>query len=107
MKYTLAEFFCGCGGTSRGFTRSGRFNVVLGNDVKAEALRTFAYNHQNDDVPPITIREDIRTLKISHIHNAMRERGVEPGDLDCMIGGPPCQGFSQMRRVEHREKGKS
>ncbi|PZW75570.1 DNA (cytosine-5)-methyltransferase 1 [Pseudomonas sp. 2848] len=106
MKYTLAEFFCGCGGTSRGFTRSGRFNVVLGNDVKAEALRTFAYNHRNDDVPPVTIREDIRTLEISQIHNAMKERGVQPGDLDCMIGGPPCQGFSQMRRVEHREKGK-
>ncbi len=106
MKYTLAEFFCGCGGTSRGFTRSDRFNVVLGNDVKAEALRTFAYNHQNDDVPPITIRQDIRTLPVATIEEAMRERGVQPGDLDCMIGGPPCQGFSQLRRSEHREEGK-
>jgi DNA (cytosine-5)-methyltransferase 1 len=106
MKYTLAEFFCGCGGTSRGFTRSGRFNAVLGNDVKAEALKTFAYNHQNDDVPPITIRQDIRTLKVSEIEDALRDRGVQPGDLDCMIGGPPCQGFSQLRRAEHREEGK-
>lgn len=106
MKYTLAEFFCGCGGTSRGFTRSGRFNVVLGNDVKAEALRTFAYNHQKDDVPPATIRQDIRTLKVAQIEAALQERGVQPGDLDCMIGGPPCQGFSQLRRTEHREEGK-
>lgn len=106
MKYSLAEFFCGCGGTSRGFTRSGQFNVVLGNDVKAEALNTFAYNHQKDEIPPVTIRQDIRTLQISNIEKSMQERGVRPGDLDCMIGGPPCQGFSQLRRAEHREEGK-
>lgn len=105
MKYTLAEFFCGCGGTSRGFTRSDRFNVVLGNDVKAEALRTYAYNHRKDDIAPETIRQDIRTLKVGTIEDALRERGVQPGDLDCMIGGPPCQGFSQLRRSEHREEG--
>lgn len=105
MKYTLAEFFCGCGGTSRGFTRSDRFNVVLGNDVKAEALRTYAHNHSKDDIAPETIRQDIRTLKVETIENALRERGVQPGDLDCMIGGPPCQGFSQLRRSEHREEG--
>lgn len=105
-KYTLAEFFCGCGGTSRGFTNSGRFNVVFGNDVKNEALRTFEYNHAHDDVPPATIRKDIRLLDVDTIHRALKDRGVEKGDLDVMIGGPPCQGFSQLRRNEHREEGK-
>lgn len=105
-KYTLAEFFCGCGGTSRGFTRSGRFDVVLGNDVKPEALKTFEFNHRADDIPPATIRQDIRLLKASTIQEALHERGVGKGDLDCMIGGPPCQGFSQLRRNEHREHGK-
>ena len=62
-KYSLAEFFCGCGGTSRGFTRSGRFNAVFGNDIKTEALRTFEFNHRQDDVPPVTVREDIRDRK--------------------------------------------
>ncbi len=105
MKYTLAEFFCGCGGTSRGFTRSGRFNVMLGNDVKPEAIRTYSYNHRKDEVAPATILQDIRTLKVSAIEDTLRERGVKPGDLDCMIGGPPCQGFSQLRRSEQREEG--
>ncbi len=105
-KYTLAEFFCGCGGTSRGFTRSGRFNVVFGNDVKNEALRTFEVNHASDDVPPLTVRKDIRLLDVDNIHKALKERGVRKGDLDVMIGGPPCQGFSQLRRSEHREQGK-
>lgn len=105
-KYTLAEFFCGCGGTSRGFTRSGRFNVIFGNDVKGEALRTFEYNHADDDIRPAVIKEDIRLLDVNTIHNALKDRGVSKGDLDVMIGGPPCQGFSQLRRNEHRKEGK-
>lgn len=105
-KYTLAEFFCGCGGTSRGFTRSGRFNVAFGNDVKNEALRTFEFNHAWDDMPPATVRKDIRLLDVQTIHDALKERGIGKGDLDCMVGGPPCQGFSQLRRNEHREQGK-
>lgn len=106
VKYTLAEFFCGCGGTSRGFTRSGRFNVVFGNDMKNEALRTFEYNHAGDDVPPLTVRKDIRLLELDTIHSGLKDRGVGKGDLDVLIGGPPCQGFSQLRRNEHREEGK-
>lgn len=105
-KYSLAEFFCGCGGTSRGFTRSGRFNVALGNDVKEEALRTFEFNHVNDDIPPSTIQQDIRLLDVESIHNTLKDRGIAKGDLDVMIGGPPCQGFSQLRRNEHRDEGK-
>lgn len=105
-KYTLAEFFCGCGGTSRGFTRSGRFNVAFGNDVKNEALRTFEFNHARDEVAPTTVRKDIRLLDVQTIHDALKDRGIAKGDLDCMIGGPPCQGFSQLRRNEHREEGK-
>ena len=105
-KYTLAEFFCGCGGTSRGFTRSGRFNVAFGNDVKKEALRTFEFNHRHDDVRPLTVRQDIRLLDEGTIKDALKERGIAQGDLDCMIGGPPCQGFSQLRRSETIKKGK-
>ncbi len=105
-KYTLAEFFCGCGGTSRGFTRSGRFSVALGNDVKPEALKTFEFNHRDDDLPPATICEDIRLLDVDTIHAKLKDKGIAQGDLDCMIGGPPCQGFSQLRRTEQRDKGK-
>lgn len=105
-KYTLAEFFCGCGGTSRGFTRSGRFNVALGNDIKFEALKTFEFNHRHDEVPPTTIRQDIRLLDVDLIHAKLKDKGIAQGDLDCMIGGPPCQGFSQLRRTEQRKKGK-
>lgn len=105
-RYSLAEFFCGCGGTSRGFTNSGRFDAVFGNDVKSEALRTFEFNHASDKVPPATVQKDIRLLEIETIHDLLKSRGVKKHELDCLVGGPPCQGFSQMRRSEQREKGK-
>jgi DNA (cytosine-5)-methyltransferase 1 len=105
MKYSVAEFFSGCGGFSRGFTSSGRFNAILGNDIKPEALKTFEVNHRLDDVQPKTILGDIRQLSLQNIENVLKDRGINRGDLDCLIGGPPCQGFSQLRRTEESQNG--
>jgi DNA (cytosine-5)-methyltransferase 1 len=104
-RYTAAEFFCGCGGLSHGFWRTGRFRVVLGNDIKPEALRTFELNHAEDSTSPSTLKGDIRTLSIAEINAKLKDRDVASGELDCLIGGPPCQGFSQMRRSEQRKRG--
>jgi DNA (cytosine-5)-methyltransferase 1 len=105
MTYKVAEFFSGCGGFSRGFSLSGRFSTVFANDIKPEALATFAYNHRESEVLPDVVRQDIRTLPLSEIVARLEARGVAPGDLDCLVGGPPCQGFSQLRRSEERNAG--
>ncbi|HEX6188749.1 MAG TPA: DNA cytosine methyltransferase [Pyrinomonadaceae bacterium] len=102
-KYTVAEFFCGCGGFSHGFVRSGRFNAVLGNDIKKAALRTFEFNHSRHGFTPKILEGDIRTISIESIVRTLDDKGVGIGELDCLIGGPPCQGFSQMRRSEERK----
>lgn len=101
-KHTVAELFCGCGGFSHGFHRSGRFRVVFGNDIKKAALRTFRVNHTHAGVAPAVLLGDIREVPATAILDALEARGVGPGALDCLIGGPPCQGFSQMRRSEER-----
>lgn len=100
--YTVAELFCGCGGFSQGFFRSHRFDVVLGNDIKPAALRTFAFNHTTERGTPEIILKDIRLTSRATILAAFARKGIHPGDLDCLIGGPPCQGFSQMRRGAER-----
>ncbi len=105
-RFTVAEFFCGCGGLSHGFWRSGKFRIALGNDIKAEALRTFKSNHSRDGLTPVTLSGDIRVLSIDEIVSALDSCGIQRGELDCLIGGPPCQGFSQMKRSEHRQRGK-
>jgi DNA-cytosine methyltransferase len=101
-QYTVAELFCGCGGLSHGFARSGYFRVVLGNDIKKAALRTFFHNHSRSQAAPECLQGDIRTISIREIEEALARQNVPAGKLDCLIGGPPCQGFSQMRRSEER-----
>jgi len=104
--FTVAELFCGCGGFSHGFWRNGKFRIVLGNDIKPEALTTFKFNHSKNGRAPITLPDDIRLLSIDEIVSGLDACGVRRGELDCLIGGPPCQGFSQMKRSEQRQRGK-
>ncbi|MEZ9417365.1 DNA cytosine methyltransferase, partial [Vibrio sp. 10N.286.49.E1] len=40
----LVDLFSGCGGISHGFEQSG-FECVIGVDIDAPALKTFAHNH--------------------------------------------------------------
>lgn len=100
-QFTVVELFCGCGGFSHGFWRTGRFKTVFGNDVKQHALRTFELNHTHDGFSPFVLQDDIRTVTDASIVDALQSKGVE--NLDCLIGGPPCQGFSQMRRTKARK----
>lgn len=99
-KYTIADFFSGCGGLSHGFIQTGRFQVLLGSDIKPEALETFVRNHGGDHGEPEALLEDIRSIRPADILNRLAKFGVNAvGELDCLIGGPPCEGFSQNRSV--------
>lgn len=80
------DLFCGAGGIAEGF-RSEGYRCLYGNDVMTEAIQTFALNHPGAiaDCRPI---EDVNAAEI-------RERlQLAPGELDVLVGGPPCQGFS-------------
>lgn len=103
-QYSVAELFCGCGGFSHGFWRTGRFQTVLGNDIKKFALQTFKANHSHGGKEPAIIEKDIRTVSDVEIINLLKSKGIT--ELDCLLGGPPCQGFSQMRRTEGRRGSK-
>ena len=103
-EFTLAELFCGCGGLSRGFSKSGMFRVVLGNDIKPMALETFTHNFSQSQIPPEVLEGDIRGIPIEKIEAALGRQGVRREELDCLVGGPPCQGFSQARRSEEQSE---
>jgi DNA (cytosine-5)-methyltransferase 1 len=104
-KFSVVELFSGCGGFSHGFQRTGAFEVICGSDLKRPALETFRRNHLNSEGrPPAIIESDIREVEIAEIQSILTKRGVGTGELDCLIGGPPCQGFSQLRRSKEREQ---
>lgn len=84
---TVIDLFSGCGGMSWGLYKAG-FKVLAGIDNWDRALETFQFNHPTAK----TIEADIANLDPVSV---MATLDLEPGVLDCLIGGPPCQGFSK------------
>ena len=83
-KYNVLDLFCGCGGLSLGFENAG-FNVLLGIDMWEDALVTYRRNHKNGN----TLCADLASLPVEEVDKAINHENV-----DVIIGGPPCQGFS-------------
>jgi DNA-cytosine methyltransferase len=101
MRFTMADVFAGCGGLSHGFLRTGMFDVVLGTDIDNAALETFRHNHAKYGSNPILVPGDIRELPPSDLGGLLAPLGFDrEGELDVLVGGPPCEGFSQNRRHE-------
>ena len=84
-KPKIVDFFCGAGGLSLGFVREG-FSIDLANDYEDVCIETYRYNHP--EIPSErVILGDIRDL-VNDIDSYVKD------DIDVVVGGPPCQGFS-------------
>jgi DNA (cytosine-5)-methyltransferase 1 len=86
VKPTAIDLFCGAGGLSEGFRQAG-YRVLAGNDIDHVAGRTFSATH----LDAVFFSEPIQQLSAQKL---LAEAGLSKGELDCLIGGPPCQGFS-------------
>lgn len=82
----VIDLFCGCGGFSKGFEQAG-FNVRLGIDSWADAVKTYELNFPKAK----TINEDITNISIKDL---LETANLKKEEVDVIIGGPPCQGFS-------------
>lgn len=82
--YNVIDLFCGCGGLSLGFEHAG-YNLLLGIDMWKDALITYEHNHKNGN----TYCADLANLKAEDV-----EEKIGHQQVDVIIGGPPCQGFS-------------
>ncbi len=86
---TLVDFFCGAGGLSLGFLQEG-FNVKLANDIEDVCIQTYKYNHPELPTSKL-IQGDIKQI-VDHVEDFIDE------EIDIVVGGPPCQGFSEANR---------
>ncbi len=86
-KPTAIDLFCGCGGISVGMERSG-FRVLAGIDVEKKYIASFHHNFPHAHA----VTTDIAAV---HVEDFMRNVEINAGDLDLLVGGPPCQGFSK------------
>ncbi len=86
----VMDLFCGTGGFSKGFENTGAFQVVFGIDVLPLSVETFGLNHPT----ALGVAGDIRTIPRREVAEQL---DLRRGDIDVVIGGPPCQGFSSIR----------
>ena len=88
-RYSIVDLFAGAGGLSYGFLQTGRYEVKAAFENNRNAQKTYKRNHGDavvyDDVADALTEETKRKL----------------GQVDVVIGGPPCQGFSNANRQKN------
>ena len=75
-KLRVVSLFSGSGGMDLGFLNTGKYDIILANDIFREAVQTYEHN-----IGKHIVLDDIANFK-----------GLPSADI--VIGGPPCQGFS-------------
>ena len=81
----VVDLFCGCGGLSKGFELAG-FDIVAGYDGWQSAVNCYNQNFEHEAY----------RFNLSNVEDAVHEIGqYEP---QVIIGGPPCQEFSNAGR---------
>jgi len=103
-KLNFVDLFAGCGGLSLGLELTG-FNPIFVNELNNDAMSTYLENRKKD-YPLLYSKYNVNDVKSLTADNGALVndliRGFESdysikiknGELDLLVGGPPCQGFS-------------
>ncbi len=87
---TCVDLFCGAGGFTEGLRQAG-LHTIAANDFDPSAGATFEANHKRFGTK--FVLGDIRNLDVQ---NALLD-SIGKTQVDVLVGGPPCQAFSQVR----------
>ena len=88
--YLGIDLFAGSGGISHGLLQAG-FDMRLGIEIDPNFAVTLKENNKNMKV----VVSDIRVIDPTEV---VKSAGLRKKDIDLIVGGPPCQGFSQSNR---------
>ena len=80
----VISLFSGCGGLDLGFERAG-FNIPVANEYDTTIFDTFKLNHPKTHLIEGDIRQVTQEDILKHFS----------GNVDGIIGGPPCQSWSE------------
>lgn len=89
----VIDFFCGCGGASKGFELAG-FDIALGIDFDKNAADSYKANFPSTEF----IHDDIRNIKVKHIAEKIPD--WKESDL-VFCACAPCQPFSSQNKNRH------
>ena len=88
-KYSVIDLFAGAGGLSLGFMQTQKYDIKVAFENNKNMQETYRRNH-----PTVDVQGDV----CSADYAAIREKY---GEIDIVIGGPPCQGFSNANRQKN------
>lgn len=89
-KHKLVDLFAGAGGLSLGFKQTNKFEIKAAVEKNTNAQITYKNNF-----PGVDLYEDITDVDFSCFPEKY-------GAIDVVIGGPPCQGFSNANRQHNQ-----
>ncbi|XP_066253971.1 DNA (cytosine-5)-methyltransferase PliMCI-like [Euwallacea similis] len=89
------DIFAGCGGLSEGLHQSGICETKWAIEFDLAAAQAFRFNYPDAKV----FSEDCNNILKEVLEGKGEHRGLpKKGDVEMLVGGPPCQGFSGMNR---------
>lgn len=89
VKYSVVDLFAGAGGLSLGFRQTGKFDIKVAAENNPDARDTYILNHEGTELQDDVCKIDYKDIICRH------------GQIDVVIGGPPCQGFSNANRQKN------
>ncbi len=89
QKYSVIDLFAGAGGLSLGFMQTQKYDIKVAFENNPDMQATYRYNHPNVEVLGDVCKADYAEIRTKY------------GDIDVVIGGPPCQGFSNANRQKN------
>lgn len=89
MPYSVVDLFAGAGGLSLGFVQTGKYDIKVAFERDPHMQATYHHNHPN-----VELQGDVCGADYADIQKRY-------GTIDVVIGGPPCQGFSNANRQKN------
>ena len=100
MAYKVIDLFAGVGGLSFGFAHDDDFEIIAANEILEPMAKAYSCNHP-------TVRMYNKDIKEFSIADLNADLGIKKGDIDVVVGGPPCQAYSTVgKRLIDDPRGK-
>lgn len=87
MAYKVIDLFAGVGGLSFGFAHDPDFEILAANEILPQMSQAYSSNHP-------TVKMYNKDIKDFSLDDLSKDLGVKKGDIDIVVGGPPCQAYS-------------
>lgn len=88
-KYSVVDLFAGAGGLSLGFVQTQKYDIKVAFENNPDMQATYRKNHPSTEVLGDVCQADYKDIREKY------------GEIDVIIGGPPCQGFSNANRQKN------